>query len=132
MLRFNQGRYIPHGSKLLTAFDAVSEGTSSQNIAQVLDAYGKITFVLLGEFQDIPPTATKTITLVGAVHGNPIAGSAEDLSDFGYAWFRLFGLGRKEGWFTGHPYEVIPGWLNGVQTGLQNLKAGKGGEEQVA
>ncbi|ETI24379.1 hypothetical protein G647_03748 [Cladophialophora carrionii CBS 160.54] len=116
---------IPHGGKLLYAFDAVSEGTSSQNIAQALDAYGKITFVLPGEFQDIPPTATKTITLVGAVHGNPIAGSAEDLSDFGYAWFRLFGLGLKEGWFTGHPYEVIPGGLNGVQTGLRNLKAGK-------
>jgi NADPH:quinone reductase-like Zn-dependent oxidoreductase len=118
-------RAIPNGHKLLYAFDAVSEGTSSLNIGQVLDPYGNVTFVLPGEFQEIPPTANKTITLVGAVHGNPIAGSAKDLSDFGYAWFRLFSLGLKEGWFTGHPYEVIPGGLNGVRTGLQNLKDGK-------
>ncbi|KIW68347.1 hypothetical protein PV04_04300 [Phialophora macrospora] len=118
-------RAIPNGHKLLYAFDAVSEGLSSQNIAQVLDPNGNVTFVLPGSFQEIPPTVNKTITLVGAVHGNTLAGPAQDLSDFGYAWFRLFSLGLKEGWFTGHPYEVIPGGLNGVQTGLQNLKDGK-------
>ncbi|KAG8627412.1 hypothetical protein KVT40_004895 [Elsinoe batatas] len=30
-----------------------------------------------------------------------------------------------EGKFSGHPTEVIPGGLEGVQKGLQNLKDGK-------
>jgi hypothetical protein len=34
-------------------------------------------------------------------------------------------LGLKDGWFTGHPYEVVSAGLNGVQTGLQKLMDGK-------
>jgi hypothetical protein len=45
--------------------------------------------------------------------------------DFGYVWFRLFNRALAEGWLSAHPYEVIPGGLEGVQTGLQNLKEGK-------
>ncbi|EXJ60758.1 hypothetical protein A1O7_04911 [Cladophialophora yegresii CBS 114405] len=74
---------IPNSSKLLYAFDAVSDGTSPQNLAQVLDPHGNVTFVVPGAFQEMPPTVKKSVTLVWAVHGNPIAGSAEDLSDFG-------------------------------------------------
>jgi hypothetical protein len=32
--------------------------------------------------------------------------------------------GLKEGWFTAHPHEVVPGGLNGVEQGLKNLKDG--------
>lgn len=31
----------------------------------------------------------------------------------------------QEGWFKGHPFEVVPGGLQGVQTGLRDLKEGK-------
>lgn len=31
----------------------------------------------------------------------------------------------QEGWFSGHPYEVVAGGLGGVQTALENLKEGK-------
>ncbi|KAH0848350.1 hypothetical protein AYO21_04376 [Fonsecaea monophora] len=112
---------VPAGQKLLYAFDAVSEKGSYQNIIKVLDPYGHISLVLPGKkYEEIPKTVNQTLTTVGSVHGVP-----DDLSDFGYAWFRLFSLGLKEGWFSGHPYEVVPGGLNGVQTGLENLLQGK-------
>ncbi|KAJ9617178.1 hypothetical protein H2200_000899 [Cladophialophora chaetospira] len=120
---------VPPGNKLLYALDAVSEGSSYLNIVKALDPYGHITFVLPGDYKEVPSTVHKTITLVGAVHGNAIAdsqhGHPDMLSDFGYAWFRLFSVGLKDGWFTGHPYEVVPGGLHGVETGLRNLREGK-------
>ena len=112
---------VPKGQKLMYAFDAVSEKGSYQNTCKVLDPHGHISLVLPGKkYEEIPDTVNQTITTVGSVHGVP-----DDLADFGYAWFRLFALGLKEGWFSGHPYEVVPGGLNGVQTGLENLQHGK-------
>lgn len=35
------------------------------------------------------------------------------------------GRGLQEGWFTGHPYQVMSGGLGGVEEALANLKAGK-------
>lgn len=109
---------IPKGQKLLYAFDAVSEKGSPANVAQVLDPHGHLSTVL--PVEGIPETVHKTLTTVGSVHGSP-----DDLSDFGYAWFRLFGSGLRQGWFSGHPYEVIPGGLTGIQVGLKNLQDGK-------
>ncbi len=112
---------IPTGKKVLYGFDAVSEHNSYQNIVQVLDPRGHLTLVLPGKtYEGIPETINQSITMVGSVHGTP-----EDLSDLGFAWFRLFGQGLKEGWFSGHPYEVVPGGLAGVETGLLNLMHGK-------
>lgn len=112
---------IPKGQKLLYAFDATSEKGSYQQILKVLDPHGHLTLVLPGrKYEGFPETVHQTITTVGSVHGKP-----DDLGDLGYAWFRLFSLGLKEGWFKSHPYEVVPGGLDGVQTGLENLKNGK-------
>lgn len=119
-------------SEIHHAFDGVSEKGSFQNISKVLASQGsKITLVLPGaDYSDIPEHIEKTLTMVGSVHMDsseekvkagvkPHAGK-----DFGYAWFRLFSKGLQEGWFTAHPYEVIPGGLNGVEKGLSNLKSG--------
>ena len=35
------------------------------------------------------------------------------------------GKGLKDGWFTGHPFEVVPNGLAGVEGALKNLKDGK-------
>ena len=72
------------------------------------------------EYEGIPESVIRTITTVGSVHGQP-----DDLSGLGFAWFRLFALGLQEGWFSGHPYEVVEGGLEGVETGLVNLMKGK-------
>jgi NADPH:quinone reductase len=53
------------------------------------------------------------------------AGIRTGAKEFAYVFFRLFTRGLQDGWFTPHPYQVIPGGLNGVEEGLTNLKAGK-------
>ena len=112
---------VPKGKKLMYAYDAVSEKGSYQNVCKALDPHGHITVVLPGKkYTEIPDTVNQTLTTVGSAHGVP-----DCLADFAFAWFRLFALGLKEGWFSGHPYEVVPGGLNGVQTGLENLQHGK-------
>jgi len=108
------------GRKLNYAFDAVSEHGSYQTIVKVLEPNGKITLVLPGKkYEEIPESVQKSITSVGAVFN-----SAEDM-DFGFAYFRYFGRGLAQGWFKGHPTELVPGGLGGIQQALQNLKDGK-------
>ena len=118
-------------SEVKYAFDAVSEKNSYQNISKVLSKEGgKITTVLPGkDYTEIPAYIQRSLTMVGSVHQAP----SEEKSrveiktggkEFGYVYFRLFTRGLQEGWFTAHPYEVIPGGLNGIEEGLTNLKNG--------
>jgi NADPH2:quinone reductase len=107
---------IPSGEKLMYAFDAVSEKGSSLNICKVLSRGGKITTVLPFE-GTVPEGIQQGMTNVGSVH--------QDATDFGFAWFRMFGRGLQEGWFKGHPQEVVPGGLGGIQQALTDLKEGK-------
>lgn len=117
------------------AFDGVSEKGSYQNISKVLAPSGsKLTLVLPGkDFSDIPSHIEWSVTMVGAVHGTlyigqdkkPSAQEIQAAKDFGFIFFRWFAQRLREGTFTGHPYEVIPGGLNGVERGLLNLKEGK-------
>jgi NADPH:quinone reductase len=111
------------GKKLLHAYDAVSEFGSYQNICKVLDHHqGKITNVLPGKkYKEIPATVERSTTQVGNVHNKD---SPLDV-EFGAVFFKWFGRGLEKGFFRGHPHEVIPGGLGGVQQGLQNLKDGK-------
>ena len=102
------------------AFDAVSEHNSYQNISQVLSKAGgsKITLVIpWKEYKEIPEYIQKSRTIVGTVHMDVPADTAKagvkiGGREFGFVFFRLFSRGLQEGWFTGHPYEVVPGGLS--------------------
>jgi len=113
------------GRKLLYAYDAVTNKGSVQNVYKVLDKEkGKFTVVLPlpeGLSEPIPETACPR-TMVGTVH---IDKSPIGDRDFGYVMYRFLARGLEEGWFSGHPYEVIPGGLNGLQKALKDLKDGK-------
>ncbi|KAG4424839.1 hypothetical protein IFR04_001999 [Cadophora malorum] len=118
-------------SEVKYAFDAVSEHNSFQNISQILAKEGsKITLVLPGkDYSAIPSHIEHSTTMVGSVHAAPSeekakAGIKTGGKEFGYAYFRLFSRGLREGWFTAHPYEIVPGGLNGLEKGLSNLKNG--------
>lgn len=121
--------------KLGYAFDAVSDKGSYQNLMKVMDmSIGKITLVLARKKYDgIPDEFTKTFTQVGRVHSSRYPGIKGEKKlvgllgdeDFGAVMYRFFERGLREGWFKGHPFEVVPGGLGGVETGLKNLKAGK-------
>ncbi|KAK5101330.1 hypothetical protein LTS08_004937 [Lithohypha guttulata] len=112
---------VAKGQTLRHAYDAVSDHGSYGYLCQVLDTKSGalLTTVLPGKkYEGIPEGVTNVVTQVGSVH-------QDRNHDFGYAWFRLFGQGLKEGWFKAHPYEVIKGGLNGVGEGLSRLQQGK-------
>ncbi|KAH8716777.1 zinc-binding oxidoreductase-like protein ToxD [Phaeosphaeriaceae sp. PMI808] len=106
-----------NGAKLHYAFDATAEHNSPQNIVQVLEPRGHITFVLPVNDAGIPDSVQQHMTLVSEAHKGD--------KDFAYVYFRYFARGLAEGWFRPHPHEVVPGGLDGVETGLRNLKEGK-------
>lgn len=122
--------------KLLYAFDAVSDKGSYQNLMEVMDLKkGKISLVLARKrYEGIPSGFAKFFTQVGKVHSDRYPGMPDGeekppglLGDitFGAVMYRFIERGLAEGWFKGHPFEVVPGGLEGVETGLKNLKAGK-------
>ncbi|KAL8699871.1 MAG: hypothetical protein Q9224_001225 [Gallowayella concinna] len=122
------------GGKVEYAFDAVSEHGSYDTICKVLDhEAGQITLVLPGnDYSAIPSSIKRTDTMVGAVHPDmdltqlqTEAGGETYHADFGYVMFRFFSRGLSEGWFRGHPQEVVPGGLAGISSALKNLKDGK-------
>lgn len=112
---------IPAGKKLQYAFDAVSDHGSFINLSKVLNQDGgNLTLVLPGrDFSAVPKGIKQSTARVGQAH------STEHVQNFAFAWFRLFSRGLKEGWFSGHPYEVIPGGLGGVDLAMKNLAENK-------
>lgn len=118
-------------SEVKYAFDAISEKGSFQNISKVLAKTGsKITLVLPGrDYSEIPESIEKSTTSVGCVHQDPekdqaALGIRTGSKEFGHVFFRFFARGLQEGWFEGHPYEVVPGGLGGVEKGLKDLENG--------
>lgn len=113
------------GQELHHAFDAVSEGSTSTNIGKVLASSGsRATFVLPpsgksgeGKYDGLGEGVHSSMTMVGSVHN--------EVKDLGYVYSRYFTRGLEEGWFRGHPQEVVPGGLGGLQTALENLRDGK-------
>jgi NADPH2:quinone reductase len=119
----------------LNAFDTISENGSFQTLAKLVAPNGHITVVLPeGDYTSIPNSIKTSLTYVGVVHTegpDPLkvkgiryvpAGNAKD---FGFVFSRYFGRGLQEGWFSGHPHEVIPNGLNGLSVALRNLRDGK-------
>ncbi|KAL8687965.1 MAG: hypothetical protein Q9218_006007 [Villophora microphyllina] len=122
------------GGKVQYAFDAVSEEPSFINICKVLDhETGQMTLVLpYNDYSAVPASVRRSQTMVGAVHASgdekgfqKDTGSQTGDMDFGFVFFRFFSRGLQEGWFSGHPEEVVPGGLAGVEGALRNLKEGK-------
>jgi len=115
------------------AFDCISEHNSYQNLTKVMAKEGShITLILPGREYDIPTNIKQSITMVGVSH-TPVEPDSErgrlgiktGGQEFAYMYFQLFARGLQEGWFSGHPYEVVRGGLNGVEKALADLKAGK-------
>lgn len=108
------------------AYDAVSEKGSYLNLGAALTAPATITVVLPGsEYNGVPDGIRVVVTTVGAVHKPAKDGQTVGDIEFGAAFFAFFGRGLAQGWFTGHPHEVRPGGLGGLQGALQDLQSGK-------
>ncbi|KAI0124003.1 chaperonin 10-like protein [Xylariales sp. AK1849] len=99
------------GSKVPNVFDAISEGGSLEATLRFLDPNGD------GENFKHPTGVHAYNSAVPEVHSTQ--------KDFGYLWSRYLGRLLEDGRLKAHPYEVIPGGLNGILAGLQNLRARK-------
>lgn len=109
-----------NGQKLLRVYDAISEHGSGDHINAVADQGAIVTHVLMNEKDYDANKFTVIRTMVGDSHGKEAY-----RRDFAYTYFRLFGKWLKEGRLQAHPYEVVPGGLEGVESGLLQLKEGK-------
>lgn len=118
------------------AIDAICENDSHLIVSRALSTGGSIALISPAlDYSDIRNDVNKGIIYVGVVNGNVehdklLAGmeKADPIPhrrDFGLVWSTLFSRGLYDGWLTAHPYEVVPGGLEGVSTALNNLKAGK-------
>ncbi|PYH46063.1 zinc-binding alcohol dehydrogenase family protein [Aspergillus saccharolyticus JOP 1030-1] len=114
------GRPIHH------AYDAVSEKGSYHNLGAALTAPAKINVVLSGsDFKGLPEGVQILKTYCGSVHQSAAAGEMAGEAEFGAAFFAFVGRGLAQGWFRGHPHEVRPNGLAGLQGALKDLQAGK-------
>ena len=125
---------LQNSSKIQYAFDGVSEHGSFQNICQVLyHETGKIALITpFGDYKDIPETIEKSMIFAGTAHigtdpdpWQKKTGMQTGNEEFALSFFRYFSRGSQKGYFKGHPYQIVPGGLAGIQEGLQNLKDGK-------
>ncbi|KAH7305179.1 chaperonin 10-like protein [Stachybotrys elegans] len=62
---------------------------------------------------------------VQAVNVAVVHGESELDKLLGLVWSHAFRRGLEQGWLVGHPYEVIPGGLDGLADGLTQMKDGK-------
>jgi NADPH2:quinone reductase len=113
------------GSKVSYVFDAISEDGSLEATLKFIDLNsGTVGLVLPpalfakdGENFKYPPGVRAVNTALPMIHSVH--------KDFGTIWSRYMGRILADGKLKAHPYEVIPGGLGGVLTGLQKLKDGE-------
>ncbi|KAI0543343.1 GroES-like protein [Xylaria curta] len=113
------------GGKASHVFDAISEGGTLETTLRFLNADGGIVSTVLPpslfardkENFTYPPGVTAINSAVPRVHSTH--------EDFGYIWSRFFGRLLADGRLKPHPFEVVPGGLHGVLTGLQKLRDGE-------
>jgi NADPH:quinone reductase len=113
------------GNKVPNVFDAVSENGSLEATLRFIDPNcGVVSTVLPTRLFAKDKENFKYPSGVRAINSVvPFVHSTH--KDFGYIWSRYLGQLLGDGRLKAHPYEVIPGGLNGVLTGLQKLRDGK-------
>lgn len=125
------------GLDLKHAIDAYSEKASWVSVAQMLNSSGKVS-VFSGANQydesSVPASVDIIYTYVGTAHegrykpGMPKQPLSEEASGdvaFSGLLFRWLEAVIAQGQFQGHPFQVIPGGLDGIADGLNMLRDGK-------
>jgi NADPH2:quinone reductase len=113
-------------SEVKYAYDAITGNNSFQSISKVLAKHSKMTLVLPNlDFSSVPDYIETSQSAVSSIFQKKEDGSKNLDKDFSFVYFRWFGKALKEGVLTGHPFEIVPGGLQGVERGLNDLKAGR-------
>ena len=113
------------GSKVPYVFDAISEGGSLEATLRFIDPNGgTVSAVLPPKLFAKDKENFEYLTGVKA-YNSAVPRVHSSHKDFGYLWSRFLGRLLEDGRLKAHPYEVVPGGLHGVLTGLQKLRDGK-------
>jgi NADPH:quinone reductase-like Zn-dependent oxidoreductase len=113
------------GTQIQYAYDAVGEHRSHAHIGGAMTAPGHVTTMDPNTDYVLPQGITMSWTIGGSVHLPPKEGVAVGDGEFAKAMLQFMGRGLAKGWFSGHPVEVRPGGLAGIEGGLKDLKTGK-------
>ncbi|KAF1972440.1 hypothetical protein BU23DRAFT_643587 [Bimuria novae-zelandiae CBS 107.79] len=111
--------------KLPKVFDAISQNGSLEATLRVIDPNGGAVSTLLPpklfakdkEGYRYPEGVTGINTAAPKLF--------DEHKEWGYVWSRYMTLLLREKRLAGHPFEMVPGGLNGVLTGLRKLHDGK-------
>ncbi|PGH15766.1 hypothetical protein AJ79_02146 [Helicocarpus griseus UAMH5409] len=103
------------------ALDCVVTEHSVDVLKKSLASDGHYDCVLPNNELDTSPLK-KTVTNVGSTHGMP---GYESNKGLGFVISRYFARALQLNEFSGHPYEVRPGGLEGVEQAMKDLKDGK-------
>ncbi|KAJ5428187.1 chaperonin 10-like protein [Penicillium cf. griseofulvum] len=107
------------------AYDAVSDKASMEMLCNVVSPEtGKVMSVLPKE-DEVIHGITVLGSNAGLIHASTKVGAKVGDAEFGATLYKLISLGLADGWFSGHPYEVVEGGLAGLQGALKDLEAGK-------
>jgi NADPH2:quinone reductase len=112
-------------AKLPRVFDAISENGSLEATLRIIDPEAGVVSTLLP-----PKLFAKDKDAyqypAGVTAINTAAPKLFDVhKDFGCVWSRYMTLLLQEKRLVGHPFEIVPGGLHGVLTGLRKLYEGK-------
>ncbi|KAL6229133.1 hypothetical protein BDW75DRAFT_235434 [Aspergillus navahoensis] len=110
----------PGHTSVWHAIDAAIVPQSAEVLRRVVAPGGQIDFILPNDF-DVAP-ATKSVTSVGSVHNQP---EFENNEELGYVFSRYISRALQNGGLSGHPFEIRPGGLEGVEEALRDLKDGR-------
>lgn len=113
------------GSKITNVLDAVSENGSFEATARFIEPNGGTVCTVLRPEKFA--REKENFKYPGGVTSSYVFGgnAFSTHKDFAFLWTRYLARLLEDGRLTAHPYEVVPGGLNGVLTGLKNLKSGK-------
>ena len=102
------------------ALDAAIVPQSAKVLRQSVVPGGMVDFILPNDL-DVSP-AIHSVTSVGSVHKQP---EFENNEELGFSMSRYFTRALQDKSFSGHPFKIRPGGLEGVEQALKDLKDGK-------
>jgi NADPH:quinone reductase len=125
------------GLEAFHALDAISSNQTWVPLTQMVSPNGGQVCVVNGAYTydepEIPAGTKIKYVYVGSAHSGKYLPTmpkqpvdkelVESTVEFAYIMFRYVSRMLAKGIFEGHPYEVVPGGLAGVEDGLKRLKA---------
>ena len=115
-----------NGHPALHAVETVGDESCLKWMRRVISPRGQIAITLpMPQRENSGKEARTELIQSTGVYDSPLGLSQRPGKDFGHVMMQYFGQALRDGTFTGHPYKLVPGGLQGAQQALLDLKAGK-------